>query len=432
MATLMPMDGAIQELLERPLEAVHKALPSMAEPLSIRNLGEQGWNALNGDLPWPLMVLKESALTNNIDLMASFCRDHGLDISPHGKTTMAPQLVQWQLAAGAWGVTAATATQAALFQTFGAPRIILANELLDPAGVRWAAQATVDDPNFELYCLVDSKEAVERLDSLLRSAIPSAPLPVLVELGVNGRRAGCRSRDEAMAVANAVGRSTRLVLAGVETFEGVIGADRADATVAEVLDFLNWVRAVAEDLMVADAFAGREECVVTAGGSAFPDLVAEVFGKGWMPPQSTRRILRSGCYVTHDHGLYASVSPFRDADRGRLMPALEIWGVVLSRPEPDLAILGFGKRDVPYDAGLPVPIGMWPPGGPADDPVPGLAVVGLNDQHAMVSIPEHASLSVGQLVGWGVSHPCTAFDKWGLIPLVDDDYGVIGAIRTFF
>jgi len=435
MRTVTPMDVSIQDMLSQVLDSSHKALPPASGPVALGDVGQRGWRALEGDLSLPVMLLKESALANNIEVMAAFCRHNGLDLAPHGKTTMAPQLVQRQIQAGAWGVTAATAPQAALFHRFGVPRVILANQLLDPAGVRWAVSSMGANPPLELYCLVDSVSAVEQLDRLVVSAAAPDALPVLLELGVEGRRAGARSREEAVAVVAAVARAQRLVLAGVEAFEGVIGTDRAATTVGEVRDFLLSIRSLMEELIGAGTFAGRPEAIVSAGGSAFPDLVAEVFGDNWAPSQPTRRVLRSGCYLTHDHGLYAAVSPFSQSaghEAGSLIPALEIWGLVLSRPDPDLAIVGFGKRDAPYDAGLPVPIAIRRSDGALVEPDPGLIVTTLNDQHAMVHVPERASLEIGDVIGFGISHPCTAFDKWGLVPVVNDGYRVVAAVRTFF
>ena len=56
----------------------------------------------------------------------------------------------------------------------------------------------------------------------------------------------------------------------------------------------------------------------------------------------------------------------------------------------------------------------------------------MDDQHAYVRVGQGVEISVGDLVGCGISHPCTNFDKWRLIPLVDDDYTFVGAVRTFF
>ena len=63
---------------------------------------------------------------------------------------------------------------------------------------------------------------------------------------------------------------------------------------------------------------------------------------------------------------------------------------------------------------------------------PDWRVTGLNDQHGYLRFPPDADVAVGDLVGFGISHPCTTFDKWQLMLVVDDAYGVTGAVRTFF
>jgi D-serine dehydratase len=110
--------------------------------------------------------------------------------------------------------------------------------------------------------------------------------------------------------------------------------------------------------------------------------------------------------------------------------ALELWAAVLSCPEPDLAIVGFGRLDAPSDAGLPAPLRLRR--NEAEPGIRGQAKADqLNDQHAFVRT-EHRLLSVGDLVGFGISHPCTGFDKWRLLPVVDADYAVVDAVRTYF
>jgi len=61
-----------------------------------------------------------------------------------------------------------------------------------------------------------------------------------------------------------------------------------------------------------------------------------------------------------------------------------------------------------------------------------LSVRRLDDQHAYLAVPDGGGLSPGDLVGFGISHPCTTLDKWRVIPVVDDDYQVIDAVHTFF
>jgi D-serine dehydratase len=404
-----------------PVDWRFKAFPP-AEGVAVEDVGAQGWNLLAGDLMLPALVLKERALEHNLRTMAAVCADAGVSLAPHGKTTMAPALISRQLDAGAWAITAATAWQARALHALGVERILLANQVVDDASLRWVASAL--DDGVELFVLADSLAGVE----LLGAVGASRPLPVLVELGVRGGRTGCRTVEEAVAVAEAVGGSPSLVLAGVEGFEGVLG------TVEDVDAFVATLRALAVELDRGGAFGGVGEILVTAGGSAWFDRVVAGLAPPWELSRPVRIVLRSGCYLTHDSGFYARLSPLDGrADAGpRLVAALEAWGAVLSVPEPGLAIVGFGKRDVPFDLDLPGPVAVRRRSGAVEALRPGTArVEALNDQHAFVRL-DGAGLDVGDWLGCGVSHPCTAFDKWRLIPVVDDDYGVVGAVQTFF
>ena len=411
--------------MNAPLDQRDRWVPPGVDALPLDRVGDSGWNALS-DLLFPVLVLKDSALEHNLAQMAEFCRRHGVDLAPHGKTTMSPQLIQRQLGAGAWGVTAATPAQARLFRAFGVQRVLLANQVVDPLGLRWLAAELQAHPQAWLCCLVDSEPSVDLMEAALAGA--ARPLPVLLELGVTGGRTGCRTPQEARAVARRVQGSRSLRLVGVECFEGVArdAGDRVDGMLAGV-------RALAGDLAGAGAFDEAPEIVVSAGGSAFFDRVVHHLAGGWDLGRPVRVVLRSGCYLTHDHGHYERLSPFggRLPEWEPLRQAMEIWGLVHSRPEPDLAIVGFGKRDVSYDLALPRPLRVRRPQRPPREAA-GMEVFQLNDQHAYVRVPAGDDLAVGDLLGCGLAHPCTVFDKWRSVPVVDDDYGVVGAIRTCF
>jgi D-serine deaminase-like pyridoxal phosphate-dependent protein len=343
---------------------------------------------------------------------------------------MSPELVQRQLEAGAWGVTAATASQVRVYRAFGVERILLANELVEAAALRYLASELAADPAFDFYCLVDSPVAVEAMGTALAEGV-SRPLQVLVELGLPGGRTGCRTVAAAHAVAAAVAASPWLELAGVEAFEGIIHSADVEADLARVDTLLDGLRTLLGELAAAGHFDGRDEILVTVGGSTYFDRVVERLRPPFEPP--ARVVLRSGCYVTHDSGYYDHLSPLgeRSPDGERLEHALEVWGATLSRPEPDRALLCMGKRDVAYDIDLPIPLHVRD--GPGLRDVRGrMSVFELNDQHAYLRLPADDPLGVGDLVGCGISHPCTAFDKWRLIPVVDDDYTVVDAVHTFF
>jgi D-serine deaminase-like pyridoxal phosphate-dependent protein len=414
-------DEALARLRDDPIDWRYKGFPPAlpaAGGVTVGSVGEQGWNLLARDLPTPVLVLRESALAHNLQVMARWCAERDASLAPHGKTTMSPELWARQLEAGAWGITAANVAQVRVMRAFGVGRIVLANELVEPAAVRWVAAELARDPGFELYCLVDSVEAVRAMTGAARR--PARPIQALVELGVAGGRTGARTLEAAEQVAAAANDSPALELAGAEAFEGIIHGDGAAREVDELLDRL----AVLARRLDLD---GRAEAVVTAGGSAFFDRVQDR-----LAGVQARLVLRSGCYVTHDSGLYERISPFGEHATGgeRLRHALEAWGVVLSRPEPDLALLLLGKRDVAYDIEPPLPLSVH--GRDGLRPARSMTVFELNDQHAYLRLPPDDPLAVGDLVACGISHPCTAFDKWRLIPVVDDDYTVIDAVHTFF
>jgi D-serine dehydratase len=418
------MTQHLDELAREPIDWRSRCFPE-ADDVNGGNVRDMSWNVLRGDLLLPAVVLKESALSHNLSVMASFCRDHGVDIAPHGKTTMAPALFARQLEAGAWAITVATVSQARVARTFGADRILIANEVVEPSALRWIATELQRDDAFDCLCLVDSVAGVERMAAVLAGHPSSRPLRVLVELGVPGGRAGCRTLESALTVAAAVDAAPGLELSGVEGFEGILSSSDA------VDRFLDLLGEVAQTIAANGWFDHLEEIVLTAGGSVFFDRVAERL-TGVDLGRPTRVVLRSGCYLTHDSGTYDLASPLGSKSTGeRLQPALEAWGVVLSRPEPALAIVGFGKRDVPYDAGLPAPLFVASEGQRRNVQA-GCEIRQLNDQHAYLHVPPDADIQVGNLVGCGISHPCTAFDKWSLIPVVDDDYFVINTVRTFF
>jgi D-serine dehydratase len=404
-----------EELLTERVDGRDRAFGGIAAGMRVGDLGGLGHHI--GDLPLPVLVLRESALADNLATMQRWCDERQVSLAPHGKTAMAPQLVRRQLETGAWGMTAATVQQVGVMRAAGARRVILANELVGAPEIAWLERERAADPELEVWCLVDSPAAVRQLEAGLTSA---RPLPVLIELG--GTRAGCRTDEQALAVAAAVAGAPRLVLAGVEGFEGTLGTDREPATLAAVDAFADRIRALVERLDAAGAFAGAGEILATAGGSALFDRVADRLRFPARSGRPVRVVLRSGCYLTHDDGLYARASPL-----SALRPALELWARVLSCPEPGLAIAGFGKRDAPYDIDLPV-IREVRGGAAGGD---GLRVAALNDQHAFIADPEGA-LRVGDVLRCGISHPCTAFDKWSLIPVLDDDDVIVDAIRTLF
>lgn len=366
------------------------------------------------------MLLDEAALDNNIAVMAAWVAERGLLLAPHGKTTMAPEIWRRQLDAGAWAITVANSAQLRVAIDEGVQRIVVANELLDAPALRETQQRLAADPALEVFSWVDSLEAVELMAASLDPAGP--PWDLLVELGGMGARTGARDDDNALRVAEAIVASPVLRSRGVGGYEGAVAHGRAPESLATVRDYLARMAGCFTRLLDAGLIEGTP--VLSAGGSTYPDLVAEAFAG--LTVRGVAVVLRSGSYVAHDHGVYEAESPIPG-----LRSAMYVWARVLSRPEPGLALLDAGRRDLSFDAGLPIPqLAAAELGGPGRE-LRGAEVVKLNDQHAHVHLDPHTELRVGEYVRLGLSHPCTVFDKWREMPLVRDGE-IVQVVETRF
>ena len=379
-----------------------------------------GRDLFDGRTPLPTFVLRERALANDIAVMAEYCRARGVSFAPHGKTTMAPAIFGRQIAAGAWAITVAHTQQAEVAADAGIERIFIANQVVDDQGLSWIGDR-LDAGHPELLVCADSLAGVARMAD--RLAGRQRPLPVLIEVGAVGGRTGVRTVDEALSVAAAIDAAPALTLVGVSMYEGAVPG----TTPAEQRDGIVAMAAMARDVIerLAPTFerSGLDEVIATGGGSHFFDLVADELTRPWTLDVPVRVVIRSGASVTHDHGIYQRSSPFgarAGANDPHLLPAIEVWAPVLSVPESGLAIVGAGRRDLPIDQDLPVVIKVRDDAGRTRDAGDGFTVERLNDQHAFVALAGDASVEVGDLVAFGISHPCTAFQLWREALVVDD------------
>ncbi|MEU0741672.1 amino acid deaminase [Streptomyces sp. NPDC006134] len=403
-----------------------KGLPPDADGLTVGELAAQRRNLFTGGFTTPVLTLSAERLEHNLKLMETYAARHGLAFAPHGKTSMAPQLFRRQIEHGAWGITLAVPHQVRVAYGFGFRRLFLANELVDAAALRWVAARLDADPDFRLVVYVDSVRGVELMDAALAGV--SRPLEVVVELAAGEEaRTGARTEAECAAVADAVAATSTLRLVGVAGYEGEV----PQATPEKVRAWLRRLVALAADFDGAGRFAGRDEIVVSAGGSSWFDAVADVFAGIPALSAPVLKLLRSGAYVSHDDGHYRERTPFnRVPEEGALQPAFRLWTQVVSRPSAGQAFANAGKRDAAYD--LHLPFAQAVRRGGAERPADGIEVTGLSDQHTWLRTEPGADLRVGDWIGLGLSHPCTSFDKWQLIPVAEADGTVVDYVRTYF
>jgi D-serine dehydratase len=410
------------KLSEQIIDSSYKGLPEKAQGQSFKSFLESKPNLFTSEFRFPIATLRKSALDHNLTRMAAYCREIGASLAPHLKTTMSPQIAKMQMDHGAWALTLANFAQAKIFLDFGFKRIIVANEIVDKGTIREIATINLDD-QAEVIFYVDSLAGLAAISEALEG-LTRAKILLLIEIGVQGGRGGIRNNQDAVILAKEIAKDSRLSLLGVSGFEGVVpGGGRSDEGLLKVAAFCQKIVEAAE---LVEPFINQEKIILTAGGSSYFDVVSQEFVKFSKP---FHMVLRSGGYVTHDHGAYFNNYPFLGLPATQqLLPTIELWAQVLTCPEPGVAILNLGKRDVGIDVDNPFPLKRFhsellPIKGRIDH---------LNDQHGYLYFLPDQQIQVGDLVSLGISHPCTTFDKWRLLALVDDNYEVVDLIHTFF
>jgi D-serine dehydratase len=416
--------------LTDPLDPILLSVPGIGakgQPLKVR--AAASYSLIEEELSLPIAVLRASALAHNIDWMQRFAAHHQVKLCPHGKTSMTPAMFRQQLDQGAWGITVATAAQAQVAAMAGARHILLANQLVGRTNMAIIAELAVEH-GIEIFCCVDSLVNAQALNAFF--AAHQASIQVLIELGVAGGRCGCRSAEEARSLAQHIATLPHVALAGIEVYEGVIHGDDAHTQIRTFL-----TEAVALAGALRDDGLIQAEPIVTGAGSAWYDVVAECFSAH----PDFRAVIRPGCYVIHDKGIYqdAQEELMRRAERnggyachldGDLESALELWAYVISRPEPTQVIVGLGKRDAAFDAGLPQPERGYRQGQPIS--VTGAVPERIMDQHLLLKADISCELQVGDIVVFSTSHPCLTMDKWRAVAVCDDQDRVMQWMTTYF
>ncbi len=434
--------AAVRALAQERIDWRHKAMPAALWGLTIDEVRTR--RPSMSQLPTPLLTLSRAAMDHNLSVMAGWCTARGLDLAPHGKTTMAPQLWAEQLQAGAWAITVANQSQLQVARAFGVDRVMVANTLIAPSALRQVARDLAAHPEVEVYVWADAVRTVDLMHEVLAqqsAQIGDFPaVQVLVERGGTGGRTGARDLGTCLDIAKAIDASPHLRLAGVAGYEGAMAHHSDEQSRQVVRSYLEELVAAHRRLDELGIYDGAQPPIVTAGGSAYFDVVEEVLHP--LVSGGARAVLRSGAYLVHDDGFYRYISPLGSHPRLEgpvFRSAMHGWVRVTSQPEPGLALADAGKRDLPYDERLPEVQRLRPRAQEANAlPLDGIEVTALNDQHLFLTFDERAAapVEIGDELRLGLSHPCTAFDKWKLIPVVDDadldDPTVVDLVRTWF
>lgn len=384
-------------------------------------------NLLAEEVCLPAALLKKTALENNIAWMQRYADARGVSLAPHGKTTMTPWIFQAQQRAGAWGIGVGSAWQASAAMASGVERVLMVNQLVGRANMQAVSRLKAHYRAAEFICCIDSLANARALSAFFSER--QQTLDVLIEQGVAGGRCGCRSVVDALALAQAAAELPGLRLRGLELYEGVLHGDDPQPQVEALLR-------QAADLACRMEHLVEGEFVLTGAGTVWYDVVCNI----WLAakkPARCRIVIRPGCYITHDRGIYdiaqkalVARDPIACDLGGDLTSALELMAMVQSVPEADRAVVNFGKRDCAFDAGLPQPVARYRNG--AQLSAEGIESVGIMDQHCMLRLAPGSDVQVGDILVFGTSHPCLTFDKWKTLLLVDEQYNVLEELDTLF
>jgi D-serine dehydratase len=397
-------------------------------------LEDRGWDLLAEEVSFPVAVINNESLLKNAQWMQKFSENAHVKLAPHGKTSMASELFKLQLKQGCWGISLATVPQVINAYSSGVKRIILANQLIGKYHFQMIADLLIKG-DLTFYCFVDSIENAQQLDKYFTQR--GVSLNILIELGIEGGRCGWRDFDDISTLVDVISQSQSLQLCGLSFYEGVIHGNEAQAKICQ---FIDKVKELAIDLVALNAFV-NSDFIITGAGSAWYDVVAkQLMADAEHNNIKYQVIIRPGCYLIHDTGIYQTAqaqvlerSQLACDVTGELISSLELWAYVHSVPEPGLAIVGLGKRDVAFDAGLPTPEYFYRPGEKSpvkvDEP---WQVIDIMDQHCMMKIELSSSLKPGDLVIFSSSHPCLTIDKWRHLGIINENFVINKTIATCF
>ncbi|RWX81626.1 amino acid deaminase [Neorhizobium lilium] len=418
-----------------------RGFPAGHPPLPLADIAARGWKPYDGEMSLPLISLDRAAFAANTDLMMRYVKAHNIEIAPHAKTPMSTDLAKSLVAAGAWGTTVADIRQASVMLKAGLKRLILANEIGGPAAARRLAALLARHPEAEISIFVDSPELVAALASAWKGRTDLPVLGLLVETGA--ARAGARSKAAAEAILDAVlaVETETFGLAGIASYEGAAATTDPAETATRIA---NLMQLTADFYAAVRARVGVErKLLVTAGGSVFFDMVVKALKPILDGDANAQLVLRSGAIFFHDHGVYERGLSGLDARHGLeiagvvesaskgFKPALRLWAEVLSRPEPGTAICGMGLRDVAMDQGLPRPLALYREGRSLRS-IGAVTVTRLNDQHAFVDLAGDEAVRIGDVIEFGISHPCTCLDRYAVLYGLDAGDVVTAAFATSF
>ena len=415
--------------------------------IKVKDIPNKKWNILKENVQFPILTMKESVFKKNIKSMNNFANYNGVSLAPHCKTSMCPQILKKLNDLNYWGFSAANNQQLSMLLEMGIKKIIIANLITNKSNIINLFKL-IEKYGYakKIYLCVDSTFGVNLLKELSIQYKFKHKLRILIETGFQNSRNGVRNLNSLNILTGKIIKlPSNFIFCGILFYEGAVSEKNYKKTINKVNKFISF-SLKAFDYLLKNNFFSNEEIILSGGGSEYFDLIINSFQK-YKNIKNIRLIIRPGTFIAYGHGHYLKSIENIDK-RGTLFinkknikatnlfnPSLELWGHIISMQDSNRAILNFGKRDVHYDRGYPIPLSIYRKGklfqkiNPKQNKY---KIYKMSDHHAFLYFTNDQDIRIGDLIKLGVTHPCVTIDKWDFFYMIDEKYNVKEGLKTFF
>ena len=437
------MNSFLKEIEETKINSKIKGIPFLKSK-SVKKIKLEKLNIIKENIQFPILSIDKLQLINNIRIMKNFAIKNNLSLAPHCKTFMSPQLINNHLKK-TWGLTISNNQQLSTIINLNVKNIIYGNLIVNEANlIQYLDIVKKYRKLTNIYYCIDSLFGLNLLMKVVTKKKYKFKIRILIELGTKNGRCGIRNFKSFKKIVISLNNIPKNILvSGLFFYEGAIKNSSLSKVSKKIMDLLQFTFRCHEELVYQNLYKEKIK-LISGGGSEYFDLVTKYFNK-FNTKNDTKLILRPGSFIAYGHGYYEKkinnlkkrniIKSISDKNKIFFKPSLLLWSHVLSINDNGIAIVNFGKRDVSFDLGNPIPINVYRNKKKYrnNETKPNnLNVIKLNDQHAFLKYNNKIKLNIGDLISFGISHPCITLDKWKYVFLINSKFDVIDVYQTFF
>jgi len=311
------------------------------------------------DVDTPALILDLDAFEANLKRLAEAV-GRRVRVRAHAKTHKCPEIGKRQVAAGAVGLCCQKVSEAEAMVDGGIADVLVSNEIV---GTRKLERLAALTRRAQIGVCVDNVENVRDLEAAMQRA--GARIDVYIELEVGMHRCGVAPGAPALVLARAIAASPSLRFAGLHAYHGraqhIRSLEERHAVIRNAALHVKNTKTLLQE-------AGIGCPIVTGAGTG--TFMFEVELGAWDEIQPGSYVFMDWDYARNE---WAPPMP-------RFEHSLFVLATVMSRPDPQLAIVDAGLKASSVDSGMPA---VWER--------PGLAYTHASDEHGWVEIAPSAA-----------------------------------------